>query len=617
MFEGVIPPTAQLPNVGKKTFDTFTGWNPDYNEMDEIDEVTNTESSQDDYKEIESKKSSVKQSNVTKKLENYGIIVKFNDKGKVVYSGELWKGMSKEIKSSIKSHADLLRLLEEGGSVNLKRSDEEPAKKIKKVVVSSKRQSSKSKLDLADELPHISQSDSNDPKDLSRGKYLTYKYNKVKNEVVKKWEERTIPQSNIRKVLSIKGGKDEVITSLDMVKAGVSTRKVVSKTWMDKIMDRLNIENPKSLVGTVIKQIDEFTGESVYTQITSVNKFTEKYQEKTWDLEGWSRDITNRLLKKYKDKEGEPSGWAIEFKLVSPNRNYVGVEKVISGFQDGVDREVGLDAAKELGLKTSGTAPKGFKTQEGYKPELAKKYNIFEADGRFDKLIGTLKENWIKFSNTTWYDTYYPRNIYNILNSDATVIFAKEVKSPGTQATIDMLDALPIKKPYIVNPTAKQLKEFLDKHKPQTINVAGNRATKLGTTNAEIIKKINEFKKILKSAISEHNSEYVNEDVVYNEEETYTDQYDDSYEETYEETNAEDNEEEYDDDEANEPTTTKEETKESGLTDNIELFSKILSEGKEEQINDIFSIFDEFGSTEKEIRKTIKEKEDESKKCNK
>lgn len=620
MFEGVIPPTAQLPNVGKKTFDTFSGWNPDYNETDEIDEVTNTESSENDYKEVESKKSSVKQSNVIKKLETYGIIVKFNDKGKVVYSGELWKGMSKEIKSSIKSHADLLRLLEEGGSVNLKTSDEEPAKKIKKVVVSSKRQSAKSKLDLADELPHISQSDSNDPKDYSRGKYLTYVYNKATQKVEKKWKERTIPQSVIRKVLSIKGGKDEVITSLDMVKAGVSTRKVVSKTWMEKIMDRLNIENQKSLVGTVIKQIDEFTGEAVYTQITSVNKFTEKYQEKTWDLEGWSKDITNRLLKKYKDTEGDPSGWAIEFKLVSPNRNYVGVEKVISGFQDGVDREVGLDAAKDLGLKTGGTAPEGFKTQEGYKPELAKKYNVFEADGRFDKLIDTLKENWIKFSNTTWYDTYYARNIYNILNSDATVIFAKDVKSTGTQATIDMLKALPIKKPYIINPTAKQLKEFLDKHKPQTINIAGNRATKLGTTNAEIIKKIKEFKDILKSGISEHNSEYVNEDVVYNKEETYTDQYDDSYEETYEE--EEDVEEEYeDDDEANDIVVPKKETKEkeeSGLTDIEKLFSQAI---KEESSN-LMDLFKQFGTeisegaSQEEIDEAIKKANDESKPCN-
>lgn len=127
--------------------------------------------------------------------------------------------------------------------------------------------------------------------------------------------------------------------------------------------------------------------------------------------------------------------------------------KVISGGQTGID-QVGLKAAKAAGLATGGTAPKGFRTGAGPRPELGTVYG--------------LKESWSPDWN--------PRTEANVIDSDATVLFG-DTKSPGTKLTIKYLKNH--RKPYIENPTIDELKSFILEKNVSVLNVAGNRGTKI------------------------------------------------------------------------------------------------------------------------------------------
>lgn len=122
--------------------------------------------------------------------------------------------------------------------------------------------------------------------------------------------------------------------------------------------------------------------------------------------------------------------------------------KIISGGQTGADQG-GLVAAKQLGLQTGGTAPKGFRTDTGPNRELAN-YGLVE------------------HSNSS----YKPRTIENVRNSDGTVWFGN-VNSPGARLTIST--CVKLKKPCIINPSKLQLIDWIDKKFIKTLNVAGNR----------------------------------------------------------------------------------------------------------------------------------------------
>lgn len=124
--------------------------------------------------------------------------------------------------------------------------------------------------------------------------------------------------------------------------------------------------------------------------------------------------------------------------------------KVISGGQTGAD-EAALLAAKELGLETGGWAPWGFRTERGPNPKL--------------KDLGLLEH---KSSD------YRGRTRQNVEDADATVIFGN-TDSAGSKATIAMVRAA--KKPYLLNPTADELRAFLRENNVKVLNVAGNRAS--------------------------------------------------------------------------------------------------------------------------------------------
>ncbi|WP_444897786.1 YpsA SLOG family protein [Microbulbifer sp. SSSA005] len=130
-------------------------------------------------------------------------------------------------------------------------------------------------------------------------------------------------------------------------------------------------------------------------------------------------------------------------------------EKIISGGQTGADTG-GLLAGQRLGIATGGTAPQGYWTEIGDRPDFLKGLGLVE--------------------NTS--PDLEERTRKNIRNSDATVIFTTNPSSDGTLFTIEFCQASG--KPHlVVNPTdadrVQLVRDFILKNRPQTLNVAGNR----------------------------------------------------------------------------------------------------------------------------------------------
>lgn len=128
------------------------------------------------------------------------------------------------------------------------------------------------------------------------------------------------------------------------------------------------------------------------------------------------------------------------------------LKKVISGGQQGTDR-LGLEVARELGIETGGIAPKGYRTESG--SDL------------------TLKDFGLTEDEKT---TYNSRTEKNVINSDGTLLLGN-MESPGSKKTIEYL--VKHNKDYIINPTVLELNNFIKSNNIETLNVAGNRASKL------------------------------------------------------------------------------------------------------------------------------------------
>jgi hypothetical protein len=130
------------------------------------------------------------------------------------------------------------------------------------------------------------------------------------------------------------------------------------------------------------------------------------------------------------------------------------VMKVISGGQTGADIG-GIVGARRVGIATGGFAPKGWKTEKGPKPELAD-YGLVEHEST----------------------DYAARTVANVNLADATLIFSRNVNSPGTRKTLSA--AIHHNKPHLcLDPgdinAEKEVHEFLEKHHPVILNIAGNR----------------------------------------------------------------------------------------------------------------------------------------------
>lgn len=128
------------------------------------------------------------------------------------------------------------------------------------------------------------------------------------------------------------------------------------------------------------------------------------------------------------------------------------LQKVISGGQTGVD-QLGIKMGRLAGFETGGTAPNGWRTENGPCYAL-RKYGLVESHSR----------------------AYPPRTEQNVKDADATVLFGK-VDEGGTKLTINLL--VKHKRPYIANPDAAALLQFLNTNSVKVLNVAGNRGSRL------------------------------------------------------------------------------------------------------------------------------------------
>lgn len=146
------------------------------------------------------------------------------------------------------------------------------------------------------------------------------------------------------------------------------------------------------------------------------------------------------------------------------------IRKIISGGQAGADQG-GLEAGRDLGLETGGTAPQGWMTEAGPQPNKLKSFGLVEAG-----VAG------------------YPfRTKMNVLNSDATAVFGF-IGEPGSRLTCSLCKKFG--KPWVVNPNTADLLELLEWHNVEVLNVAGNRESK----SLGIQQKVREF---LKQALEE------------------------------------------------------------------------------------------------------------------
>lgn len=127
------------------------------------------------------------------------------------------------------------------------------------------------------------------------------------------------------------------------------------------------------------------------------------------------------------------------------------IERIISGGQTGID-QLGLDVAQSLGIPTGGVAPKGFLTENGPDERL--------------RDFGLVEHTSTK---------YPPRTRANVRQSDGTVIFG--TVTGGTKLTLDT--CIWEGKPYLVNPTAEQLRAWLINNQIRVLNVAGSRGSNL------------------------------------------------------------------------------------------------------------------------------------------
>lgn len=133
---------------------------------------------------------------------------------------------------------------------------------------------------------------------------------------------------------------------------------------------------------------------------------------------------------------------------------------IISGGQTGADR-TGLECAKALGIKTGGTAPKGYRTEKGDDPTLKSEFGL----------------------KCDISESYPPRTKINVRDAEVTVWFGKTT-SPGYWSTWGAAKSL--SKPFIENPKGNLFRELCEHH--EIINITGNRAS----TNPQVVDLVKE-----------------------------------------------------------------------------------------------------------------------------
>jgi hypothetical protein len=133
----------------------------------------------------------------------------------------------------------------------------------------------------------------------------------------------------------------------------------------------------------------------------------------------------------------------------------MGIQKIISGGQTGVDRAA-LDVALELRISCGGWCPKGRTAEDG---SVAPRYPLKETSS----------------------EDYAQRTTWNVRDSDGTLILTPGEPTGGTAQTVD--DAVRLNKPYLVIDLARPYRvstvlEWATAHHVRVLNIAGPRESK-------------------------------------------------------------------------------------------------------------------------------------------
>lgn len=143
---------------------------------------------------------------------------------------------------------------------------------------------------------------------------------------------------------------------------------------------------------------------------------------------------------------------------------YGKLREIRSGGQSGADR-TSLEVARELDIKTGGTAPKGYRTEIGQDFSL-KDFGLKESP------------DW-NYKSRTW---------DNVKDADVTIWFGR-IGSPGFKCT--KAATVYYQKPFFINPL--NIPDLAQTY--EVWNVAGNRAS----TNPGVIKLVQDRLRELKS----------------------------------------------------------------------------------------------------------------------
>lgn len=158
------------------------------------------------------------------------------------------------------------------------------------------------------------------------------------------------------------------------------------------------------------------------------------------------------------------------------------IELVISGGQTGAD-QAGLRAAKSCGIPTGGWMPKGFKTEDGPRPEFAELYGMKEHSS----------------------PEYPPRNVENAKKSEVCLYFTEYGWSPGMSSTLKAINKIQ-KSGRIVafhtidqrGPSESELASKLRRDFVRRLWIAGNRESKSPGIGAWVESYLSKLFRILK-----------------------------------------------------------------------------------------------------------------------
>lgn len=275
---------------------------------------------------------------------------------------------------------------------------------------------------------------------------------------------------------------DNVEAGKNTIKESVYSKQLIKvlQNLIDKIKDS-NIKEAKAA-----QNLYEWTIQAQQAILDAIEKgerkdddlLLDKVQEQLNNLiqktpEGLAKGAIKAAKEMGKDwgKNTEQKASSLNNSTKGVKKNTTSVTKIISGGQTGVDT-IGLQVAKELGIETGGKAPKGFLREKGIDNEDIASYGLEEI---------TDEEQADYTERTGKKDPYTGRTELNVRNSDGTVYFNVGSDTAGLIAT--RRSAKEWNKPFIENPTAEELRQWIKDNNIKTLNIAGNRGSKLSKNN--------------------------------------------------------------------------------------------------------------------------------------